>query len=92
MQNAHWAHTLAHWRYHLNEWVIDYLGQEGYTNPEKIVERDSWNTKKRRKYAEKVVDEMEEAGEIKRLYQDFRSEVDTARDTKVSVSLIHGES
>jgi hypothetical protein len=85
MQNASWAHTLAHWRYNLNDWVIDYLKQEGHATPDKIIERDSWKTKKRRKYAEKVVDQMEESGEVKRLYNDFRTEVNSARDAKVTL-------
>ena len=62
---------------------MDYLLQEGHTTPDKIVERDGWKTKKRRKYAEKVVDGMEESGEIRRLYSDFKTEVDSARDATV---------
>ncbi len=85
-QNAQIAHTLAHWRYHLNDWVVDYLREEGYTSPEKIVERDSWSTKKRQKYANEVADAMERSGEIKRLYRDYRNEIDTARDSRMAGS------
>jgi len=88
MRNARTAHALAHWRYHLNDWVVDYLKQEGYTTPEKIVERDSWNTKKRMKYANTIVDKMEESGEVRRLHHDFRVEIDTARNEKVCTSCL----
>ena len=82
MRNARIGHALAHWRYHLNEWVIDYLRAEGYLTPEKIVERDSWNVRKRRDFANSVVDDMEEKGEIKRLQRDYRTEIDSAREAK----------
>lgn len=85
-QNAEIAHTLEHWRYHLNDWVVTYLKEEGYTAPEKIVERDEWSTKKRQKYANEIADEMERTGEIKRLYRDYRNEVDTARGDKLAGS------
>ena len=84
MQNARIGHALAHWRYHLNEWVIDYLRDEGYLSPDKIVERDGWNTRKRRDFANSVVDHMEERGEIKRLHRDYRNEIDTAREAKAA--------
>jgi len=86
MRNAHTAHALDHWRYHLNDFIVDYLRNEGTLDPEKIVERDSWKTKKRRKFAEKLVDEMEASGEIKRLYRDFRQEIDDAREAKSAYS------
>ena len=65
---------------------MDYLLQEDHTTPDKIVERDGWNTKKRSKYAEKVVDDMEALGEIKCLYRDFKTEVDSARHATVGFS------
>lgn len=82
MRNAQMAHTLNHWRYHLNEWVVDYLALEGYCAPHRIVERDNWSIKKRRDYANKVVDEMEEKGEIRRLHRDYRTQIDYALEAK----------
>jgi len=79
MANARTLHTLTHWRYHLNEWVIDHMTSSGYLTPALIVERDGWSTKKRRKYANSIVDSMEEEGEVKKLYKDFRREVSTAQ-------------
>lgn len=82
MRNAQMAHTLNHWRYHLNECVVDYLALEGYCAPHRIVERDNWSIKKRRDYANEVVDEMEEKGEIRRLHRDYRAQIDYALEAK----------
>jgi hypothetical protein len=81
--NAITAHALEHWRFHLFEWVVVELEKGKHLRPSKIVERDSWSTKKRREYANKVVDGMHESGQIKRLYRDFRMEIDMAREKKV---------
>lgn len=80
--NAETAHALEHWRYHLYEWVVDWLQSAGYNTPEKIVERDKWSTRKRRKYANKIVDAMEQQGKTKALYHDFKNELDRARHSK----------
>ncbi|KAF2762601.1 hypothetical protein EJ05DRAFT_7255 [Pseudovirgaria hyperparasitica] len=82
--NAEIAHTLEHWRYHLNEWIVDWLNYEGYLAPEKIVARDKWSMKKKGKYADRIVDAMAEAtpNEIERLYHDFRTQVNAARDNQ----------
>ena len=81
--NAEIAHSLLHWRYALNEWVLEWLKTQGYTTPERIIERESWSIKKRREYANGVVDEMEANGDIKDLYRDFKINLDHARDAKV---------
>ncbi|MCJ1402019.1 hypothetical protein MMC11_005238 [Xylographa trunciseda] len=80
--NAEIAHSLLHWRYHLNDWILDWLQNEGYETPEKIIERDKWSIKKRSDYANKVVDEMEKKGEVRALYRDFKTNLDTARNYK----------
>jgi hypothetical protein len=86
--NAETGHTLHHWRYNLNDWIIDWLLTEGYLSKERVFERDSWSTKKKREYANKIVDSMQEQGEIRALYQDFRNSVDVARDAKVRKYLV----
>ncbi|MCJ1388115.1 hypothetical protein MMC18_000960 [Xylographa bjoerkii] len=80
--NAEIGHSLLHWRYHLNDWILDWLENEGYETPEKIVERDKWSIKKRSDYANGVVDDMEQKGEIRALYRDFKNNLDTARNYK----------
>lgn len=86
MRNAKQAHAFRHWKFHLNEWVVDYLREEGELTPDKIVARDSWKTKRRRKDAERIVDKMENEGEIKNLRRDFKSEISTAQNVN-NVSL-----
>ncbi|KAI4744825.1 hypothetical protein E4T50_04818 [Aureobasidium sp. EXF-12298] len=82
MSNAETAHSLQHWRYHLYEWVVEYLESAGWNTPKLIVKRDGWSVRKRRKHANKIVDIMEEQGKIKALYSDFKKEIDPARNAK----------
>ena len=78
--NAQVAHTLHHWRYHLYQWVKDYLAREGHLTAEKLVKRDQWNDKKRQKAAHKIVDGMERDGEIKKLYKLYKEQVEFAME------------
>ncbi|KAF2678507.1 hypothetical protein K458DRAFT_376381 [Lentithecium fluviatile CBS 122367] len=80
--NAQVAHTLYHWRYHLNSWVVDYLVNEGHCTPEKLVKRDKWSVKKRMKYANKIVDKMEREGEVRKLHRLYKEQVDFAMEAK----------
>lgn len=79
------AHTLVHWRYHLNEWVIDYLQHQGVFSDAMVLEREHWSQKRRSKYANEVVDSMKEVGEIDRLWKDFNINLKAAREMKVSL-------
>ncbi|KZF26613.1 hypothetical protein L228DRAFT_243100 [Xylona heveae TC161] len=80
--NAESAHTLIHWRFHLNEWVVDHLEQKGYMDPEQIVQRAKWSNNKRRDHANEIVDVMEQEGEIRNLWRDFRANLEAAREAK----------
>lgn len=82
MRNASTAHALHHWRIHLFEFIVDYLQTAGILDAQNIVERDSWTTKKRRKYANTVTDQMVDNGEVKKLWRDFRGEIDAARNAR----------
>ena len=82
MSNALTAHNLQHWRYHLYEWVVEYLTKQQYNTPEKIVRRDQMSTKNRRKEANKITDRMEQEGVIKTLWRDFHGNIDEARNSK----------
>ncbi|KAI9051500.1 hypothetical protein LZ554_004546 [Drepanopeziza brunnea f. sp. 'monogermtubi'] len=81
-QNAQQAHTLIHWRWHLNDWVVSSLEEEGYLQPRKLAEREKMTSKKRMKLANKVVDRWGEENKIKTLYRDFKSQLETARELK----------
>ncbi|KAJ4290224.1 hypothetical protein N0V90_010439 [Kalmusia sp. IMI 367209] len=80
--NAQIAHTLYHWRYHLNSWVVDYLVAQGHCTAEQLVARDKWSVRKREKYGNKIVDEMERVGEIKRLHRQYKQQVDFALEAQ----------
>lgn len=79
-QNAENAHTLIHWKWHLNDWVVSHLEMEGECEPKKLAERDKMNSKRRHKYANAIVDRWQAEGVIKGLYKDFKTAKDTARE------------
>ncbi|DAA79575.1 TPA_exp: Uncharacterized protein A8136_0348 [Trichophyton benhamiae CBS 112371] len=81
---ASMAHTLIHWRYHLNEWVVGYLERIGILENGEILNREHWSQKKRTKYANEVVDAMVQAGEVDRLWRDFNLNLKTARASTTS--------
>jgi len=80
------AHALRHWRYSLNQTVLQWLADDGQLTPQKIIARDNLRQKKRQKEANKVVDEMEETGVMSDLYRQFKENLEAARDAKVTTS------
>lgn len=83
--NAEMAHALHHWRHHLNQFVLQLLRAEGHTSPEKILEREGWSVKKKEKYANRVVDGMEQDGRMRELYREFKENLEAAREVKNEV-------
>ncbi|EAW22679.1 uncharacterized protein NFIA_013680 [Aspergillus fischeri NRRL 181] len=77
------AHTLTHWRFHLNEWVVDYLERMGYLEDDKVLERSHWSHKQRARYASEVMGSMVDGGEVKKLWRDFHITLKSARETTV---------
>jgi hypothetical protein len=82
MSNARTAHALHHWRYHLYEWVVDWINKNGYSSAKELKRRDKMSTKKRSKYANKIVDRMAKEDVLKTLWKEFRSNIDEAKDAK----------
>ncbi|KAL9001828.1 MAG: hypothetical protein Q9188_005216 [Gyalolechia gomerana] len=80
--NAEMAHALHHWRYQLNQTILNLLRAEGHTTREKIIEREGWSVKKREKYANRVVDELEQDGRMRELYKEFKENLEAARAAK----------
>lgn len=80
--NAETAHALHHWRHQLNHFVLKLLREEGHLAPEKIVERENWNKKKRERYADGVVDAMDAVGQMRVLYREFKENLEAARGTQ----------
>ncbi|KAL4989301.1 hypothetical protein BDW68DRAFT_186520 [Aspergillus falconensis] len=81
--NAALAHTLTHWRFHLNEWVVEHLRSAGYFSDKKILKRSQYSQKKKNKHAAKAVNKMIESGEIKKLWRDFHINLRAARESTV---------
>ncbi|GAB1205399.1 hypothetical protein APSETT445_004073 [Aspergillus pseudonomiae] len=75
------AHTLIHWRFHLNEWVVDHLERMGYMSDKEISRRNRWSQKKKAKRAAEAVGLMVYEGEIKKLWRDFHINLRTARES-----------
>ncbi|OAL46461.1 hypothetical protein IQ07DRAFT_590606 [Pyrenochaeta sp. DS3sAY3a] len=80
--NAQVAHTLHHWRYHLYQWVKDYLAHEGHLTAEKLVKRDKSSDRKRQKEAMKIVDRMDSDGQVVKLYRQYKDQVKFALEAK----------
>ncbi|KAJ5727823.1 hypothetical protein N7493_005643 [Penicillium malachiteum] len=80
---AQLAHTLTHWRFHLNEWVVDYLERMGHMADEEVLRRNNMSQKRKTRNAIKVLDSMITAGEVEKLWRDFHTNLKTARGETV---------
>lgn len=78
------AHLLTHWRYQLNEWVVDYLRRMGHMEDAEVLRRENLSQKRKTRNAIDVCKKMEADGEIERLYRDFHIHLKTAREKTVS--------
>lgn len=86
--NAGAAHTLSHWRIHLKSHVLHWLEHCGHLTNDKILERESWNIRKREKYANALVDMMEGTGAIRTFYNELKGNQKAARANLVSCLLL----
>ncbi|KAJ5188454.1 hypothetical protein N7472_007468 [Penicillium cf. griseofulvum] len=77
---AQLAHTLTHWRYHLNEWVIDFLERTGHMESDEILRRNDMSVKRRTRNANHVLDSMTGSGEVDKLWRDFHINLKSARE------------
>lgn len=80
--NAERAHALIHWKHALYEWVVQTLSDQGFLDAEKLAERIRWGQKKLGAFANEIVDEWTENGEVKGLYRDFKNNLEAARNNK----------
>lgn len=81
------AHTLTHWRFHLNEWVVDYLEDIGHMDDNEVLKRNDMSQKRKTKNANSVVDTMIETGQIDKLWRDFHLCLKEAREKTVCMLL-----
>lgn len=77
--NAEMGHKLTHWKYHLNESLLNYLDEQGVLSAEAILAREKLSKKKREKEAENIVDIMQETGVIQQLWRDLQNDLEDAR-------------
>jgi hypothetical protein len=77
--NAQMGHLLTHWKYRLNETVLEYLKEQGVTSDEQIVAREKKSKKAREKEAEAIVDTMDATGKIAELWQGHRRNLADSR-------------
>ncbi|KAL8734617.1 MAG: hypothetical protein Q9181_003133 [Wetmoreana brouardii] len=88
--NAETAHALQHWRHAINQSVMDLLRAKGHLSPAKIVERENLSVNKRKKYVERIIDEMETDGFMRTRFLEFKQNLAAARDAKNEVSHYRG--
>ena len=79
--NATMAHMLTHWRFDVNEWVVDYLSRQGVLSDENVLERSRWSVRRQTKYANEVFDMMVQTGEVQSLWRDFHITKNEARES-----------
>ena len=75
------AHPAIHWRYQLNEWVVDYLNRMGHLSDENILERSHWSQRRRARYAAESVAMMDQTDEIKKMWRDVKLHLEAARES-----------
>ncbi|RFU31285.1 hypothetical protein B7463_g5063, partial [Scytalidium lignicola] len=80
--NAEWAHRLSHWKYELNEWVVDNLSAEGYLSGDELAKKERMKSRQKRDYANAIADQWQDNGAIKSLYTDFKRSMEAARASK----------
>jgi len=69
-----------HWRYQLNEWVVDYLDRMGHMKDSEVLRRSNLSQKRKTRNAIEIVSQMAQAGEIDKLWRDFHITLKSARD------------
>lgn len=76
--NAQMGHKLTHWKFHLNETILEYLEEQGVLTDQQIVAREKKSKSSREKEAEAIVDSMEETGKVDELWADFQRDLKDA--------------
>ncbi|OOQ82946.1 putative transcription factor IIIc-like protein [Penicillium brasilianum] len=86
--NAYMAHILTHWRFQLNEWVVDYLRRMGHMEDAEVLRRENLSQKRKTRNAIDAYKKMEADGEIEKLYRDFHIHLKTAREKTSTMELL----
>lgn len=75
--NARNAHPLIHWSYIL----FDHINEQ-WPAKEELKFNSHWDTEKKMKKVQKFVDDMQDNGQIKRLFRSFTNDIDVAQQFK----------
>lgn len=78
--NAEMTHKLSHWKWHLNDWLLDFLESQDVLSTDAIIAREKLSQRKREDEANNIVDGMEANGEMDRLWRDFKADKEKARE------------
>lgn len=78
--NAALAHQLHHWRFEVNEWVVDFLKSQGHNADEEVLRRDKMKQKHKTKHAIGILDSMVQTGQVDKMYSDFHKVLKFARE------------
>lgn len=78
--NAHAAHGLIHWKWFLDDWVLDKLKADGWYSPERLAERALMKKKKLTQSSMDIVDDWTSKRELKRRYAEFKERLEEARN------------
>lgn len=76
--NARNAHPLVHWSYILYDHI-----NEQWDARHRLKIDGHWSTAKKTRKIARFVDKMQDEGQIKKLFMDFRNDIDVARQMKV---------
>ena len=76
--NARNAHPLVHWSYILYDHI-----NEQWEARHRLKINGHWSTTKKTRKITRFVDKMQDEGQIKKLFIDFRNDIDVAREMKV---------
>ncbi|KAJ5247596.1 hypothetical protein N7468_002579 [Penicillium chermesinum] len=78
--NATLAHQLTHWRFTLNEWVVNYLESKGHKDDAEVLRRSKMKQKHKTRHAIDVHNTMISTGEVEKMYRDFHIVLKSARE------------
>lgn len=76
------AHSLHHWKYALNTWVVGQLESDGHMTAEQLTKREKMKARKRRDEALGIVDAWEAKGIVRDLWKNFKDSLESAREGK----------
>ena len=63
--------------------MLGYLTTAGHVSDGEVVRRERWNSRKRKRFANEVLNEMVDSGQVEIMYRDYKRTLELACSTKV---------